>query len=154
MQDWWMISSGASAWSLPDLLIHVKVALPPPGPHVVLSRSLGWHLLDGDLSGGWGRGGLLGDSSVLPGDRHHVGHQVTPLTPGPHLVSLGLAEPDNNVLSRDFQFFPSSLWNEHEHEHVLQRVSDGFNWILDLNWSIEKFCHPSLIILKLKVYTY
>ena len=103
MQDWWMISSGASAWSLPDLLIHVKVALPPPGPHVILGRSLGRHLLDGDLGGG--RGGLLGDSPVLPGDRHHVGHQVTPLTPGPHLVSLGLAEPDNNVqeISNFFQ---------------------------------------------------
>ena len=90
--------SGASARSLPDLLIHVEVTLPPPGPHVVLDWHLGGHLLDGDLDrgGGGGGDGVLGDCPVLPGDGHHVSHQVTPLTPRPHLIRLGLAEPGNS----------------------------------------------------------
>ena len=96
MLCWWLTSSSTSARSLPDLLVHIKVTLPPPGPHVVLDRSLGWHLLDGDL--GRGGGGLLWDGPVLPGDRRHVGHQVTPLSSRPHLVRLGLTEPGNNTM--------------------------------------------------------
>ena len=88
----WLMSSGASAGRLSDLLVHIKVTLPPPGPHVVLDWSLGGHLLDGHLDRG--RGGVLRGGPVLPGDGHHVGHQVTPLAPGPHLVRLGLAEPE------------------------------------------------------------